>query len=373
MQDKDAAVTPYKSESKTWVAGTSLDFTKFVEPRGPREGRNIIRNIVVHATLNLTVADATLNGEDLARAFRSVTITEKDGTQRMTEVTGDALRIISWAHNGGARHHEHADFGVSTASVNLTISIPLAKPFAYDAEDNMLAAELLDKVSVRCADATNMSVGGATVTVNSGSYWVIAECVEQMGIVQHVPDEWIVRSFSAAAQTEFELLFGVGRCHDLYIWVPGAEGGQTLANLTEVNIEHVMSRSLLKDPDLAQMYIRKRDAARNALSAQGAALRTDPFSGATLRACAALLTAGNKSFEGPVRDKLTVRLTESAALPAAPSIIARIVHPRNMKTQAELMAAYKKRGFYVKTKDKSRRDPGKWNPKHLPYLPIKFF
>jgi hypothetical protein len=377
MSDKLARIERYKSPAQNWVAGSLLEFRDVAETRGPRKGRMVIDRVLLHASLSLTVATATTQGEDIVRAFRTVTILEKDGALRCTEMPGDALRIVSFAVNGADRTHEHADFAAGGPTVvNMTLSVPLTKRYVYEGGDYALAVELLDAIKVRCADAAIMSLGTSVVTVNSGSYYVIIEAHEEMGIVQHVPDEWIVKPFDgagAAGVLEKELTFTKGRLHDLYVYVPGANGGQTLANLSEIFVEHLMPRSLAKDPDQTTFFQRQRDIAQSGLSAKGAATTTSPFSGATVRACALILATGTKSYEGPERTKLNVRLTLTGALPAAPVMIARIIHPRSETTQNQLMRMYGKSGYYVKTADKTRREPSKWNPAHLPYLPIKFF
>src|SRR5215216_2186380 len=116
---KRAHVFKFKSDVKPWANNGTLDFTDFVETRGPRGGRMVIHGISLHGILNLTVATATTQGEDLYRGFRTVTVEQKDGTRRYNEVPGHALRLISYAHNGSERTHEHKDFAAGTANVTL--------------------------------------------------------------------------------------------------------------------------------------------------------------------------------------------------------------------------------------------------------------
>src|SRR5204862_8166163 len=121
-----------------------------------------------------------------------------------------------------------------------TACLPFTMCYEYTPDDYGMPAELFEKVSITCADATNMSLGTSVVTVNSGTYWVIAECHEEFGVVQYISDEWMVRPMASVSATEQELIFPRGRPQDLYLWIPGQNGGQTLANLTEIFVEQLM-------------------------------------------------------------------------------------------------------------------------------------
>ena len=370
---RTAATFSFKSPAQAWVNDATLDFKKFVETRGPRGGRMVIDTLVLHAEFSLTIATATAQGEDFYRMFRKVTVEEINGVRRLNEVTGDALRLISYAHMGPGETHEHADFAAGgPTTVNFTCAIPLTKYWCHEPSDYGMAAEMLERVSITCAAETDIELGSVAATIHSGTYWVIAECHEEFDLVQHLQDEWVVRPFAAASTTEQELNFSKGRIQDLYLYVRGADGGQTLANLTDVYIEHLMPRALRKDPDLKQSYARRRAAAQNGLSATGAARSTDPFVGSTLRACAVLLSTGTKSFEGPERTQVQIKLTNSADLPAAASIVARVVYPRDPKVEEGLARRYGKRPAYLQTASKSKRSPGDWKEEYRRYLPLKF-
>lgn len=370
---RSAATFRFKSPAQAWVSEATLDFKKFVETRGPRGGRIVIDTLILHAELSLTVATATTEGEDFYRAFRKVTVEEVNGVRRLNEVTGDALRLISYAHMGADETHEHPDFAAGgPTTVNFTCAIPFTKRYAHEPGDYAMAAEMLERVSITCASAANLSLGTSAVTVNSGTYWVIAECHEEFDLVQHLQDEWIIRPFAAASTTEQELNFSKGRLQDLYLWIPGQNGGQTLANLTEVYVEHLMPRALRKDPDLKQHFARARGECQNSLATTGAARTTNPFVGSTLRAVAVMLATGTKSFEGPERTQVQVKLTNSADLPAAANMVARIVYPRDPKVTEGLARRYKKQPTYLKTASKSAQSPTAWKAEYRDYLPLKF-
>lgn len=370
---RSAAPFRFKSPAQAWVSDATLDFKKFIETRGPRGGRMVIDTLILHAEFSLTIAAATAQGEDFYRMFRKVTVEEINGVRRLNEVTGDALRLISYAHMGSDETVEHADFAAGgPTTVNFTCAIPISKRYAHEPGDYAMAAEMLERVSITCAAETDIELGAVAATIHSGTYWVIAECHEEWDLVQHLQDEWVVRPFAAASTAEQELNFSKGRIQDLYLYVRGADGGQTLANLTDVYIEHLMPRALRKDPDLKQHYARARGEAQNFLTTTGGAKTTCPFVGSTLRAVAVLLSTGTKSFEGPERTQVQVKLTNSADLPAAASIVARIVYPRDQKVEDGLAARYKKRPAYLQTASKSKRRPDDWKEEYRRYLPMKF-
>ncbi len=370
---QEAATFRFKSPAQNWVSGATLDFKQFVETRGPRGGRIVIDTLILHAQLSITVAAATSQGEDHYRVFKAVTVEEINGCRRLNGVRGDALRIISFAHMGSDQTHEHADFAAGgPTTVNFTCAIPLSKRYAHEPGDYAMAAEMLQRVSIECADATDLSLGAVVWTTNSGTYWVIAECHEEFDLVQHMQDEWIMRDFASTSATELLLQYPKGRIQDLYLYVRGANGGQTLANLTDVYVEHLMPRPLLKDPDLKTFYARMRGEAQNSVATQGDPLTTCPFVGSTIRATAVLLATGTKSFEGPERDQALVRITESAALPAAASVIARIVYPRDPKVEEGLARRYGKSLKGFRTASKTRRGVADWRADYRAYLPAKF-
>lgn len=369
---KDAARFFFKSTPQPWADGANLDFSGFWETRGPRGGRMVIVGIALHAIVQVDVTVGALQGEDIYRIFDAVTVEQKDGVRRLNNMPGDALRIASFAVNGRERTHEHADVAVgNNAVITATAYVPLAKPFAYEPGDFCLATEMLNLISLRCARAAQMSIGGATVAIDSGSYYVVLECIEQMGLVQHAVDEWIVRDFASVSATELELNVG-GRIHDALLYIPGGDGGQSLANLDEAMVEHVMPQFLKRDPELKQFYARARGACTNALSATGAALSTDPFVQSTQRAAAIILSTGTKAFEGKALSQATVRLRLSANLPGVPRLLLRVVKPRSEAARQGIVSKYKPTGSYIHTEGRTQREPGRWRPEYRDVLPEKF-
>lgn len=378
MNNNDAATLYYKSKEVPWTsgAGTAVFKNSFIPARGPNGGMLMIRNLALHATLNITPTVATLQGEDRYRAFRTVDLKAVGGVKRLDGISGDALRLISYAHLGAQGTHEHQDMaaGGGAADYKFTAVVPLSKPWAYDPDDTALPSDFFEELRVGMALGTDMSLG-ATIVVNSGTYYVIAECYESMAVVLPAQDVWRQVDLATTASLDGEIDTG-GRLQDLYIYVPGANGGQTLANLTEAGIQHLMDFRLLKDPDLKHAYSRARGAATNLFSTKGNPLRTDPFvasDSGTLRALAVKITTGSKVWDGPEHTKETLKLAISAALPAAGRIIARFTIPKSEAQRAIIMRNHDKNASYYKTRDKSRRDLATWPESLGRYIPEKFF
>ncbi len=377
MLAADAETLTYQSKEivHTSGSGTAVFKPSFIPKRGPNGGILKIREITLHAILNITVAGAVLLGEDAPRAFRAIEVKTVGGVKRIDNISGDSARIISYAHTGAARTHEHANMAIAaTTDRTFTQTISFSKPYAYDADDTGIPSEFLEEIRVGMALSSDLTIGASTVTVHSGVYFVIAECFEEMSVILSAQDVWKQWDLATSASTDLEFDTG-GRLQDVYVFVPGAQGGQTLANLTAARIEHLMPEALRKDPVLIQAYARARGAAMNSFSTKGDPLRTDPFlanPAGTLRALAVKLTTGNKVSDGAERARETLKLTLAGALPAAARVIARYTVPKSPVQRALILANHKVNSSYVKTRDKSKRELWKWEPAKLAYMPEKF-
>ncbi len=373
------ATQPYKSREIAWTNGRdhAIFDLSFVPPRGPNGGINVVRSVTVHAILNMTIADAVGEGEDAYRFIRNFSATRIDGSKAYDEVTGDTLRNIGYAHNGAARQHEHQDLAIAaTTDRKFSALVPFAKPFAFDPDDYGIPSELLKEIRVGMAIDTDFELGATTCTIHSGTYWLVADVYEQMSVVLPSQDCWRQVDLTSTTQEQADIFTG-GRMQDLYLYVPGLGGGQTLANLSEAGYLHGMDVRLLKDPDLKQRYARARGASYNSFSAVGSPLRSDPFCAAdsgTLRALAIALCNGHKAFNGVEREREQVRLKVSAALPAAARLVCRFTQPVSDALDQTIRRNHDVNAFYFKTKDKTMRDPGAWarQPRLAAYLPRKY-
>ncbi len=377
MKNILASVLSYKSKEIPWVTGGRGDATfdgSFIPERGPNGGVLVIDRFVAHGSLSITVADAALQGEDIYKAFRKVTLTQQDGEQRYSELKGDSLRIVSYAFEGGDSTHEHQDIAISgPVTVSISAAIPLSKPYDFEPDDTALPSYMFNELKIGMAQDADLSTGAPTVTVHSGSYWVIAECHEEMAAVHHAVDTIFEQDFDTAASGTLSVN---GRLQDLFLFVRGVNGGASLANLTSATIptENILPVSMLRTPDLSQSYARKRGGATNLFSTKGNPLRTDPFVASdtgTMRAVAVLLSQGNKVWEGPDVKNVMVKTELAGALSL--TMIARATKRKSRAAAQLVQKKHSVNASYIKTAGKTRRNHTQWSPDQAAYLPEKYF
>jgi len=373
----DGATLRYKSKTIAWTNANDVASFKggFIPQRGPNGGLVHIRSLTVHAILNMTIATAVGLGEDSYRFCRTIDLKTVGGTRRVENIGGDTARLISYGALGADMAYEHADLAVAaTTDRRFSLTIPLSKPFAYDPDDTSLPSDFFDELRIGMASAAEFSLGTCVATIFSGFYYVVADCYESMSILLNAQDVWRTIDAGAVSQVDHEIDTG-GRLQDLFLFVPGANGGQTLANLTAVAIQHSQPDPLLKDPDLKHAFQRDRGEQTNLFSTKGNPHTTSPFvssDAGTLRALAVKLTTGNKVTDGVERLKETLRLTLSANLPAAARLVARFTVPKSEAQRAIIMRNHDVNMSYIKTRDKSRRDLSSWPEEMRKYLPEKF-
>lgn len=366
----------YKSKEIAWVNGSDynvFDPLSFMPKEGPNGGVPVIDFIIVHLQLNVTTTIATLVGADVPRFVREVTIEQYDDEKRVAACRGDSLYDMSFVELGEERTHVHADVATGAGqTVNITLCIPMAKLFMYEPDDCSIPAYALRSINVRMADAAYASLG-ATVVINSGKTWVTVMSHEEIGVVQHAVDCLYEHDFDT---TEVGEIVVGGRPQSLIMMIPGAGGGQTLANLSTVMVEGIHKAALYKSPDLQTNFARSRSCANGLFSTTGNPVRTNPFTAAdagTLRALAVLLTTGNKCWDAPELNRVSTRITFSAALPATPRIVLRAMKRKTARMRELIMDTFDVDASYIKSADKTRKDIGKWDPKQAIYLPEKFY
>lgn len=369
----DGKPTRFKSKDIAWTnggAGEAVFDNSFIPDQGPNGGVMVIDRIIENGLMNLTAATAVIQGEDLYRVFRYTTLTMVDGEKRVDAVPGDALRLINFAHLGAEATIEHQDFAISTGNVTVTAVVPLAKPFAFEPDDYSLPAYLMREHRIGMAQSTDLSLGASVVTVNSGSYWLIAECREEFGAIEHAVDCWSVQEFDTSTSGTIPVN---GRAQDLYLFVKGASGGASLANVTDVFIPNIYAQPLLKH-DLQQAYARARGQATNSFSTVGDPRSTDPFvasASGTLRAIAPLLCEGDKAHDAPESRTIQVKCTLGGALSLL--MVVRATKRITAAHTALVKRMHRTNGMQVKTSGKTRRGTHEWTPDQLAYLPKKHY
>lgn len=380
MNPNDAATIYYPSKQITWVTGgqpARFKVASFVPPRGPNGGMLHVRRFVAHAVLNATIATASLLGQNKYRAFRTIDVSLVGSPVKVFEnITGDSLRVIDFAQEGSGGTFEHQDSAAAAAAnYNFTASIPLSHPFAYDPDDTAIPSELLDEVAIGMATDANMSLGTSAVTINSGYYYLIAECYESMAIVLPSLSVWRQVEGTAVSQVDYEVDTG-GRLQDLLFMIPGDIGG-SLANLSKAGILFSQDQKLAKDPDLKHIFARARNEETNLFSTLGNPVYSSPFlasDSGTLRAIAVRLTTGSKVTDGKERAKEVLKLELSANLPAVGRVLTRFTVPKSDGQRAIIERTQRDNGdmWYVKTRDKSRRPAQAWPDAMRAYLPERW-
>jgi len=383
VSEKRSNTLKYKSETKVWInaSNSPLEFgtTAMGNKRGPNGGRLVVKQATAHFIGDVTVATAALQGEDFYRFFRTLDVkTVLDG-MRYNNVPGDAMRVFLYGSEGGDRTKEHADSGVSAnQTLRATLSIPFERRYMHTPEDYALAAELIERIKIGCALASEMSLGTSVVTINSGSYYIVFECVEEHDIIYHAIDEVRTQDFESTTATEPRLNVN-GRLQELFLFVRGAEGGASLANLTSAWIHQPqnMAPELNVVPDLVDYYGRERFETQGGSATTGVALRSNPFLGSgtssLIRAAAVLMSNGTRAFDQPETDTVIVKTTHT--LGATLTMVARIAKPRTKDTFDRLKNDYGLKGAWrIKTSAKSMQHPAAWADRKdaIPYLPIKF-
>jgi len=356
----------YKSASQAHVAGSTLTFKNWIPRRGPTGGRVVVdRFWPVFTGTDVDVAGTAVEGEDCWRFFRRILVEQVDGRQRWN-LTGDESRVACYLLMGSDRVPEFADLAIANNQTpSFMIPIPMAKRFTKRPKDYSLPAELLSRFAIDCADAAEVGVAGGTIGI-VGSYYVIAECHEEKSIELKCEDE--VKAFVLANTSGGQLVVG-GRLTDLSLFQRAASGGGSLANLTDVRIDQAVPDALLRNPDLKEMYAAARYAAHNLPSTDGDPIHNDPHTLATMVACPVLWsTEESSAVDGPVLDETIVRLTNS--VPSLEAIY-RVVVPKSHGLALGVMRRHGLRddSFRMKTKGKTKRDPGKWAPHEAVFLP----
>lgn len=360
----------YKSEVKAWnSSGGSAPFFDWIPRRGPNGGRNIIKGFWVHADMQVdTAAGATAQGEDFARVFSRIVVTQTDGKKRWN-LNGDQSRIMSIALNGIDRYTDAADIAVSQSNVasDVAIYIPMAKRFTVRPEDFALPVDNFKDLVIDFASSTVFNIGAVVVSsIDSLNFYVIADCYEELDLQIHCEDE--VSATLMTSTTEGRIVVG-GKLHDLVLHAQGASGGASLANLTDVRIDELNMPPFLRTPDLEMVYRNARNNGANLNATVGGEVRCDPFG--TDQAAAVLLSDDRTScWDGPVLPTASVKMTNTVA---SLSALHRIVTPASPSIRNQTSALYKvdPRAFVVKAEGKTRRSIAEWPRDIRPYLPLK--
>ena len=251
--------SPYKSESKPYSSGSPVEFTNFVQPKGPNGGRTVITRFVVCVTGTITVATGTWDGRDVPRIMSRITVEKKDSRQRWG-LSGARSRIASIYFGGIDRHIEHGTVAIGASqAVDLRLTIPMSKRYSRKPDAYALPADLLGKVVIDWDTLANAASGTAVLSAQALHCYILAHWYEERaehGFRFHCDD--FVKSLDFTSQTEAKL-FPSGPVQDLLIHKTGttAGGGESLAAITDARIED-LGIPILTAADLKQDYRFKR-------------------------------------------------------------------------------------------------------------------
>ncbi len=360
-------MTQYKSEVKTWSSsGGDQYFFDWIPREGPNGGRNMIDGFQLVVDGQVDVTTAVIQGEDLARMWGRILVEQTDGVKRWN-LPGDASRVMSYLLAGPDKYSEHADVAASTnQAADPTLWIPMAKPYTRDPQDFALPVDMFKHLVITNMPSTDLNIGTSVVTVDSISYYVIAEVHEELEVRIPCVDEIAMTELTTATEGRLSIN---GKLHDLTLHARGASGGASLANLTDVRIDELAMPPFTRVPDLEAAYRRSRNIGSNSNATIGNEVYSDPH--VTDQAAAVLVADEETSFyEGPVLSSVKLNLTNSVASLRA---IHRTIIPASQTHRARVSAAYglQPANFRVKTAAKSKQHPKDWPEELRPFLPLK--
>lgn len=359
----------YYSERKASTGPGDMEFFGFVPRQGPNGGRVVIDGFRVVVEWDIDVATAAAEGEDFARLFGNVQVVQRDGLVRWN-LSGDRTRAACFALLGPQRMTDNADTGSSENDLTgrTELYVPMSKPWVHTEDDTALPVDNFAKVIIAGVTlATVLDIGSSAVTVNSLTYFVIADCHEDLDLQFYCVD--VVKADLHTSTSETVISVG-GKVHDLLLHATGAGGGASLSNLTNVRIDEPAGMlQTMTRLELESKYRYKRLAGASSATVGGERY-SDPF--VNDKACAVILSdKRTSSWSGAYAERLKLNLSNSVSSIYS---ITRTMKPRSIESMNQIAAQYgvnRIEQITVKTDKKSKRTLGEW-PRHLwPYLRFK--
>lgn len=357
---------PYKSETKSVSAGQLLTMPNWVPEMGPNGGLLKIHHLEIIVTnADINVATAVIQGEDVWRALGTQFVVEQLDGKKRWNMPGDAVRLAVHQYDGPQRVPEFADVAASAnQSVEWVFQVPLAKRHTFDEGDFAMLAAVFKHVSFVAPTGAFLSLGTSVVTIDQPwNYTIIAWCDEaHPGEVPFLSeDECSTTDFSTLTQQRLSV---EGRLHDLQLYQAGANGGGSLANLTDVRIDgilpQVMTRAELREAYLYQRLIDNQ---------------TFTYEPVADNRVLPVLWAGNRAHGGktsavdePIVGSCLVRLTNTVANLVA---IHRVVTPKSAANAAMIARKFGAADLHVASAAKTKRNPGAWGDVNAAFLPMK--
>ena len=191
----------YPSDPKavtTFSGANKITFPPLVPAQGPTGRRNVITHMLFEATLdNVTVATATIEGEDLAKLFDLVTIKDVGGVR--VQLPGEAMRHAAAFLLGPARFHEGADTGTGAplTAFDYAIAWPFSKPYNRRPHDTAIGADVMGDIEIRMPSQSTLDLGSSAVTLTQITVKLIAVTREEDSAEFKVRDIWDLKAMDS--------------------------------------------------------------------------------------------------------------------------------------------------------------------------------
>jgi len=248
----------WKSDSKTFSPGQTVDLYDFVPIVGPNGGRVCIDTLELVITGTITVGTGAWDGRDVARLAALIQAEKRDSRMRWV-LSGYKSRLASFYLNGPEEYLEHAQVAVGAGqAVNLRIPIPLAKKYIRRPTEFSLPADSFKKLTIACAQLASAQTGSAVLSAQNLVVYSLAEWHEEMDIEFKCDD--IVKSLDYVSATQVKTSLS-GALHDAFACKEDTTaGGASVTGFTDARIED-LGTPTLTNADLVASYRKKRGLA----------------------------------------------------------------------------------------------------------------
>lgn len=353
----------YKSAQYDWSTGKDQEFKPWVPAKGPTGRRNVIRGLLLHAVVDVDVATAAIQGEDLAKLFQRITIRDLGGVR--WDLTGEESRLMAAVLLGNQGFEEHADVGTGNGTVvEFTLYIPFEKMFARRGYDFAIAADVFGETNVLMPTDGTLDIGTSAVTINSGTYKIWAYCREEgdldkdgklVGVEFKQRD--VFKSKRWESDEEATIVVNGGYLAECFAYKTGASGGASMANMTAHQIEGI-HRVSVDDAVMKHQYSLTRGGMPNGDGTIGEEVSSHPVRANQVRMLHTPPPDCKLRDLPFVAGSATVRATNSVT---DPSLVYRIIKPKSASEAAAVSKLHGISKLRVKTAGKTQRGLGAWD------------
>lgn len=363
-----AQTIPYRSDTKAFIAGSTLDFFDFVPARGPRGGRNVIDRFIINVTGTLTVAGALLDGRDVPRLFNLMGVETRSNRSRWS-LSGYKSALAAKHLMGVKRWVEHANVAVGASqAVDAQIVLPMYRPFTKRPKDFSLPSDVFKRVSLVCHNLGALT-SGVTLSAPALSVYVTAICHEEFSVEFKIEDSVTSVDFTNNTEAKFNLN---GPVHDLLVVRElssgGTAGGDVITAVTDARIDE-LGLPVTRRQDFAADYTVRREVGNTAFSATpGAEQWNDPVREG--KVLPVIMSDEETSFaDGRIVENMKLNVSGGVA---NCSVVIRQLLARDPQTFDATVARFglSATALRIKTAAKSKQAPRDWDADELAYAPL---